>query len=49
MRRLIQLISRMEFANVTRLYGIVARMYSDSNQTVFSTGASVITSLSPTS
>ena len=49
MRRLVQFIGRMEFPNVTRLCDIVARNYSDSDQTVFSAGASVVTSLSPAS
>ena len=49
MRRLVQFIGRMEFPNVARLCDIVARNYSDSDQTVFSAGASVVTSLSTTS
>lgn len=41
--------SYMEFPNVTRLCGIILRDSSNNAQAVFSSGASVVTSLSPAS
>ena len=41
--------SYIEFFNVTRLCGMVVRNLSDNDQAVFSSGASVVTSLSPAS